>query len=697
MMLWVKVLSAHLRLKKIEQHTEEYHFLERHHIELSAPSRTGKVRYILAMFTMFQVFYAYATRAVLSVVIIQISLENELLTDNTRNIQWNSLTQGFVLGSFYVGYAVSQIPGSLAAYKYGSKKLIGLGTFCIALCNIITPITTVTFGANGIIILRILQGIADGLTFPCLMCFLSKWSPENERSFLTSISMTGIYTGTLIAMSVSAYIIKWSGWNTVYYIYGSFGVLWYILWVFVSSESPEDHPFITEKERAYIIQTRNMNLSTNVLKIPWKSMFRSLPFYAISIGLFCQDWGACLLMAIQPTYLYKGLEYSLSKSSIYSGIPYIVQPVIMAIGGKFADLVYERRYTSVFSGFTYVGLLPNMIDINPEYSGIIMAVANTFASFSGILSVFIAGKIISNGSIEEWNIVFYVTGSFYIIGIFAFGTLSSAIKDCKHPSLTRIFTGPCPSGKIMSTVDAYVENCGRKILTAKCLELDINLKGNTPNFSSIQALYVPLNFQKLLLASSKKLKSNLSLLLVHPFQFLESSTCCSDSFISMDIKKLQESVTQSIYRPLAVKNLERFIVFHYSFYFFVKDWFIFISFMFFVQHLFFLKGSFNLPSSSVFLFNGDVTYHLNHSSQLRSSGSFLFLKSIVCFSSILFFFFRFFRSMIYEFSIIIIYLHYLLLSLGIGGSLNPTKKKIYFVDYLTESQWEHNTFKHPYL
>ncbi|KAG1672686.1 Vesicular glutamate transporter 1 [Nymphon striatum] len=488
------------------------------------------------MFTMFQVFYAYATRAVLSVVIIQISLENELLTDNTRNIQWNSLTQGFVLGSFYVGYAVSQIPGSLAAYKYGSKKLIGLGTFCIALCNIITPITTVTFGANGIIILRILQGIADGLTFPCLMCFLSKWSPENERSFLTSISMTGIYTGTLIAMSVSAYIIKWSGWNTVYYIYGSFGVLWYILWVFVSSESPEDHPFITEKERAYIIQTRNMNLSTNVLKIPWKSMFRSLPFYAISIGLFCQDWGACLLMAIQPTYLYKGLEYSLSKSSIYSGIPYIVQPVIMAIGGKFADLVYERRYTSL----TNVRKGTVIIAFLGQFLFLVASLQFTDSNYrlvllTCILSVFIAGKIISNGSIEEWNIVFYVTGSFYIIGIFAFGTLSSA------------------------------------------------------------------------------------------------------------------------------------------------DWFIFISFMFFVQHLFFLKGSFNLPSSSVFLFNGDVTYHLNHSSQLRSSGSFLFLKSI------------------YEFSIIIIYLHYLLLSLGIGGSLNPTKKKIYFVDYLTESQWEHNTFKHPYL
>ncbi|KAG1672685.1 Vesicular glutamate transporter 1 [Nymphon striatum] len=493
------------------------------------------------MFTMFQVFYAYATRAVLSVVIIQISLENELLTDNTRNIQWNSLTQGFVLGSFYVGYAVSQIPGSLAAYKYGSKKLIGLGTFCIALCNIITPITTVTFGANGIIILRILQGIADGLTFPCLMCFLSKWSPENERSFLTSISMTGIYTGTLIAMSVSAYIIKWSGWNTVYYIYGSFGVLWYILWVFVSSESPEDHPFITEKERAYIIQTRNMNLSTNVLKIPWKSMFRSLPFYAISIGLFCQDWGACLLMAIQPTYLYKGLEYSLSKSSIYSGIPYIVQPVIMAIGGKFADLVYERRYTSVFSGFTYVGLLPNMIDINPEYSGIIMAVANTFASFSGILSVFIAGKIISNGSIEEWNI----------------------IKDCKHPSLTRIFTGPCPSGKIMSTVDAYVENCA----------------------------------------------------------------VCSIKLPKIIIGVVQETEIKLVTATGA-----------------------------------------SIPVSG---------NNCTNSSSSQTLGSQKLGE--------------------YEFSIIIIYLHYLLLSLGIGGSLNPTKKKIYFVDYLTESQWEHNTFKHPYL
>ncbi|KAG1664133.1 Sialin [Nymphon striatum] len=450
----------------IQRDAEEDFLLESHQSKQSGPSRIINVRYTLAVLTMVGVFCAYLMKACLSVVILRITPGHGISTDHSMIFQWSSFTQGFVLGSFYFGYAISQIPGSFAAYKYGSKKLFGFAIFCISVCNILTPFIMVRFGAYGIIILRIFQGMADGFTFPTLLCFWSKWSPESERSLLVSISMTGMYTGTFIAMSVTDYIIKLNGWKMVFYICGSFGILWCVLWTFLSSECPEDHPFIARTEKDYIVQSRHMNLTSDMLKIPWKFMFKSVPFLALSVGLFCQDWGTFILMAIQPTYVNKGLNYSLSESGIYSGIPYVFQPLIMTLGGSVADLCHRRNYmsltnirkstvviaflgqflflvaslqftssnirlillnvSSVFSGLTYSGLMPNIIDINPEYSGATMSVSNTFSAFSGIFSVIIAGKIISSQSIEEWNLVFYVTASFYVIGIFSFGTFSSA-------------------------------------------------------------------------------------------------------------------------------------------------------------------------------------------------------------------------------------------------------------------------------
>ncbi len=42
---------------------------------------------------------------------------------------WTPEEQGFVLGSFYYGFIVTQIPGGILTEKYGGKWMMGLMTF----------------------------------------------------------------------------------------------------------------------------------------------------------------------------------------------------------------------------------------------------------------------------------------------------------------------------------------------------------------------------------------------------------------------------------------------------------------------------------------------------------------------------------------------------------------------------------------
>lgn len=44
-----------------------------------------------------------------------------------------------------------------------------------------------------------------------------------------------------------------NGWPWAFYIPGTIGVVWFCLWSFLISESPENHRYISEKERAYIM------------------------------------------------------------------------------------------------------------------------------------------------------------------------------------------------------------------------------------------------------------------------------------------------------------------------------------------------------------------------------------------------------------------------------------------------------------
>ena len=73
---------------------------------------------------------------------------------------WEKSIQGHILGSFFYGYLVSQIPGGLLAERFGAKWIIAgfLGMSTVA--TYLTPIASrISFGL--LIVLRVLCGIGS--------------------------------------------------------------------------------------------------------------------------------------------------------------------------------------------------------------------------------------------------------------------------------------------------------------------------------------------------------------------------------------------------------------------------------------------------------------------------------------------------------------------------------------------------------
>ncbi len=73
---------------------------------------------------------------------------------------WDSETQGWILGSFFYGYILTQIPGGYLARKYGAKWLFGIGIFCTVIFTLLTPVAA-DLGAGYLIAVRVLEGIGE--------------------------------------------------------------------------------------------------------------------------------------------------------------------------------------------------------------------------------------------------------------------------------------------------------------------------------------------------------------------------------------------------------------------------------------------------------------------------------------------------------------------------------------------------------
>ena len=110
------------------------------------------------------------------------------------------------MSAFFYGYIVTQLPAGYWTNKYGGKLFFGFGIGLCAIFSLLIPLAE-KLGPIFVILLRILQGLSQGVIYPSMHCLLSKWSPQSERSRLTTFAFSGSYIGTVVAMSLGGYIM----------------------------------------------------------------------------------------------------------------------------------------------------------------------------------------------------------------------------------------------------------------------------------------------------------------------------------------------------------------------------------------------------------------------------------------------------------------------------------------------------------
>lgn len=123
---------------------------------------------------------------------------------------------------------------------------------------------------------------------------------------MASIAFAGNYAGTVIAMPSSGLLASAYGWESVFYVFGIIGCIWFVLWMVTVKSGPDKDRFCSADEREYIEKKIGIAGQQHI-KHPWKAIFTSLPFLAIAVSHFSENWGFYTLLTQLPTFL-KGLK-----------------------------------------------------------------------------------------------------------------------------------------------------------------------------------------------------------------------------------------------------------------------------------------------------------------------------------------------------------------------------------------------------
>lgn len=394
--------------------------------------------------------------------------------------QWSPETQGIIFSSISYGIILTLIPSGYLSGIFGAKQILGAGLFISSLLTLFTPLAA-DFGVILVIIIRTVQGMAQGMAWTGQFTIWAKWAPPLERSKLTSIAGSGGAFGSFIILCVGGLISQALGWPFIFYIFGSIGCVCCVLWFTVIYDDPMNHPCISVREKEHITSSLAQQSSSPRRSIPIKAMVRCLPLWAIFMGFFSHFWLCTIILTYLPTYISTVLHVNIRDSGVLSSLPFIAASSCTILGGQMADFLLSRNLLSLItvrklfsslglllpslcavalpfvtssyiativllilipgtSNFCDSGFIINTLDVAPRYASFLMGISRGFGLTAGIISSTTTGFLISQDSESGWRNVFFLSAAVNMFGLVFYLIFGQAEIQtwAKEKTLTRL-------------------------------------------------------------------------------------------------------------------------------------------------------------------------------------------------------------------------------------------------------------------
>lgn len=364
---------------------------------------------------------------------------------------WDERTQGQVLSAFYYGYILTHLPGGVLSQRFGGKHTMGLGILSTALFTLLTPYVA-HMGPAHLTVLRFVEGLGEGTTFPALCTLLAQWAPHEEKGKLSTVVFAGVQIGNIIANFASGFIIQYipGGWPNVFYFFGAISIVWFVFWCVLVYNDPHSHPFISDQERDYLqMSIGSLERKKDLAATPWLAILTSWPVWALIIAEAGHDWGGFTIISDLPKYMSDVLHFSVTENGLLSSVPYLAQWIMSIISSVWADRLINTRTMSVTAvrkiyaiigtigpglgvmgasfvgcnkivatvcfavgmalmGFCYPSIRVNSLDLSPNYAPTTMALVNGIGCLSGMATPYVAGILTPNRTVLEWRLVFWI-------------------------------------------------------------------------------------------------------------------------------------------------------------------------------------------------------------------------------------------------------------------------------------------------
>jgi MFS transporter, ACS family, hexuronate transporter len=259
-----------------------------------------------------------------------------------------------IMTVFLVGYAIGQ--------SLFGKLFDALGTRIGFLLSIVVWSASIGmhFAARSALsfgLFRALLGVGEAGNWPGATKAIAEWFPVRERALGQGIFGAGASVGSIIAPPLVAALYAWAGWKSTFILIGVLGLIWIVPWLIVYRSGPDTHPWISDKERAYILTGQRPIAAAQAEYVPTsRQLLTHRQSWGVIAARFFIDPVWWLFVAWLPLYLNERFHFDVKQIGAFAWVPYVGAGIGALTGGWLCGRLIASGWSVNRARKTVIGL-----------------------------------------------------------------------------------------------------------------------------------------------------------------------------------------------------------------------------------------------------------------------------------------------------------------------------------------------------
>jgi MFS family permease len=269
---------------------------------------------------------------------------------------------GFVMGGWYLAYAVFQLPSGWVADRYGSNRALLL--FATS-WSVLTGLVGLALGLPGLLLIWGLMGAAQAGIFPCCTKAIGATFPRTEQAFASGMLACCMSLGAALAPAITAQMLGPLTWQQLFALYAIPGVVWAVAFalfiprieapaVILQTKRPDD-----DADWHAMPPSSARELEESAPTPPWTNLFTDPQMLILCLQQFLRAGPMVLFFTWFARVLAETRNLSESTAGGLASWPPFVGAFGGVLGGLISDGILRRTNNARLArqGMTFSALV----------------------------------------------------------------------------------------------------------------------------------------------------------------------------------------------------------------------------------------------------------------------------------------------------------------------------------------------------